>query len=66
MAYCKLSNMNPIKNVGKLRCSGRVGSSCSTSGTYHVTLDTNPVITSIVLSMLTLYFIYCCDDVWSF
>ena len=29
---------------GKLRCSGRVGSSCSTSGTRRVNLVTNQVI----------------------
>jgi hypothetical protein len=28
---------------GELRCSGRVGSSCSTSGTCNVTLVTNLV-----------------------
>jgi hypothetical protein len=26
----------PLKIGGELRCSGRVGSSCSTSGTRHV------------------------------
>jgi hypothetical protein len=30
--------------VVELRCSGRVGSSCSTSGTRRVNLDTNPLI----------------------
>ena len=35
---------NPLKTGGELRCSGRVCSSCSTSGTCHVTLITNPVI----------------------
>jgi hypothetical protein len=34
----------PLKTGGKLRCSGRVNSSCSTSGTRHVNLVTNPVI----------------------
>ena len=34
----------PLKTGGELRCSGRVGSSCSTSGTRRVNLDTNPVI----------------------
>jgi hypothetical protein len=34
----------PLKPVGKLRCSGRVSSSCTTSGTRHVNLVTNPVI----------------------
>jgi len=30
----------PLKTGGELRCSGRVGSSCSTSGTCRVTLVT--------------------------
>ena len=30
--------------MGELRCSGRVGSSCSTSGIRRVNLATNPVI----------------------
>ena len=34
----------PIKTGGELRCSGRVGSSCSTSGIRRVNLVTNPVI----------------------
>jgi hypothetical protein len=34
----------PLKTGGELRCSGRVSSSCSTSGTRCVNLDTNPVI----------------------
>ena len=34
----------PIKTGGEIRCSGRVGSSCSTSGTRRVNLVTNPVI----------------------
>ena len=33
-----------ITSGGELRCSGRVGSSCSTSGTRRVNLVTNPVI----------------------
>ena len=32
-----------LKIGGELRCSGRVGSSCSTSGTLRVNLVTNPV-----------------------
>jgi hypothetical protein len=36
--------MNPTKNRDELRCSGSVGSSCSTSGTRRVNLVTNPVI----------------------
>jgi len=39
-----LSNTSPLKAMGDLRCSGRVGSSCPTSGTRRVTLITNPVI----------------------
>ena len=34
----------PLKSGGELRCSGRVSSSCSTSGTHHVNLIKNPVI----------------------
>ena len=34
----------PLKTGGKIRCFGRVGSSCSTSGTRRVNLVTHPVI----------------------
>jgi hypothetical protein len=34
----------PLKTGGELSLSGRVTSSCSTSGTRHVNLVTNPVI----------------------
>jgi len=34
----------PLKTRGELRCSGRVSSSWSTSGTRRVNLVTNPVI----------------------
>jgi hypothetical protein len=34
----------PLNTGGELGCSGRVGSSCSTSGTRRVNLVTNPVI----------------------
>jgi len=34
----------PLKTGGELRCSGRVSSSYSTSGTRRVNLVTNPVI----------------------
>jgi hypothetical protein len=34
----------PLKTGGELRCSGRVSSSCSTSGTRRVNIVTNPVI----------------------
>ena len=38
------NNMNPAKTGGELRCSGRVSSSCTTSGTHRINLVTNPVI----------------------
>ena len=34
----------PLKTGGELKCSGRVNSSCSSSGTRRVNLITNPVI----------------------
>ena len=34
----------PLKTGGEFRCSGKVSSSCSTSGTRRVNLVTNPVI----------------------
>ena len=34
----------PLETGGELRCSRRICSSCSTSGTRHVNLVTNPVI----------------------
>ena len=34
----------PLKTGGELRCSGRVSSSCSTSGTRRINLVTNLVI----------------------
>jgi len=34
----------PLKTGNELGCSGRVSSSCSTSGTRRVNLVTNPVI----------------------
>jgi hypothetical protein len=33
-----------LKTVSELRCPGRVGNSCSISGTLHVNLVKNPVI----------------------
>jgi hypothetical protein len=33
-----------LKTGGELRCSGRVGSSCSTGGTRRFNLVTNPVM----------------------
>jgi hypothetical protein len=38
----------PLKTGGELRCSGRVGSSCSNSGTRRVTLVTNPGLCYII------------------
>jgi len=35
---------NPLNTGGELRFSGMVNSSCSTNGTRHVTLLTNPVL----------------------
>jgi hypothetical protein len=34
----------PLKTEGELRCSGRISTSCSTSGIHRVNLVTNPVI----------------------
>ena len=34
----------PLKTRSELRCPGMVGSACSTSGTLHVNLVKNPVI----------------------
>ena len=36
--------LTPLIPEGELRCSGRVNSSCSTSGTHRVNLVTSPVI----------------------
>jgi len=41
----KSSNTNPTKKGSELKCSGRLSSSCPTSGTRRVTLVTKPVIT---------------------
>ena len=38
------SNTNTTNNGDKLRCSGRVSSSCSANGTHRVNLVTHPVI----------------------
>jgi hypothetical protein len=51
----------PLKPGGELRCSGRVGSSCSASGTRRVNLVTNPVASHLcsykeVLSKLNYFF----------
>jgi hypothetical protein len=68
--YCGRETRTPLKTGGKLVCSRRVGSSCSTSGTLRVNLVTNPVIShkwgknwslfvvfhlAIVLSVFLLY-----------
>jgi hypothetical protein len=46
----------PLKIGGELRCSGRVGSSCSTSDIRRVTLVTNPVhCEGYSISMLHLF-----------
>ena len=36
--------LTTLKTGGELMCSGRISSSCSTSGTRRVNLVTNPVI----------------------
>ena len=43
----KIELHEPIKTEGELRCSGRIGSSCSTSDTRRVDLVTNPVISHV-------------------
>jgi len=43
-----------LKTGGELRCSGRVSSSCSTSGTRRANLVTNPVISNCDISILPL------------
>ena len=40
----------PLKTEGELRCSGRVNSFCSTSGTCRVNLVTNSVISHATIS----------------
>jgi hypothetical protein len=37
-----------LKTGGELRCSGRINSFCSTSGTRRVNLVTNPVISFVL------------------
>jgi hypothetical protein len=52
----------PLKTGGELSCSGRVGSSCSTSDTRRVNLVTNPVISHEARKMCcmnTLLFYLC-------
>jgi hypothetical protein len=43
------SSTNPTKTGGELKCSGRVGSSCSTSDTRRINLVTNPSLPKQVL-----------------
>ena len=38
------ATLTPVKSGSELRCSRKVSSSCSTSGTHRVNLVTNPVI----------------------
>ncbi len=55
-------HLHTKKTGGELGCSGRVGSSCSTSGTRQVTLVTNPEFTTtgtFPLSFVTQIF---CND----
>ena len=40
----QIGSCEPPKKPGELGCSGRVSSSCSTSGTRRVNLVANPVI----------------------
>jgi hypothetical protein len=40
----KTKDQAPLKTGDEFKYSRRIGSSCSTSGTYCVTLVTNPVI----------------------
>ena len=50
--YKQLSTKHTHKTKGgELRCSGRISSSCSNSGTRHVNLFTNSMILSFCLSL---------------
>ena len=44
LEFCDVLIQVSLKTGGELRCSGRVGSSCSIGGTRRVNLVTNPVI----------------------
>ena len=44
----------PLKTRGELRCSSMVSSSCSTSGTCHVNLVTNPVYVILCLTVVAI------------
>jgi hypothetical protein len=49
----------PLKTGGELRCSGRVSSSCSTSGTRRVNLVNPNPMSSIELILERLFFFTC-------
>jgi hypothetical protein len=53
-------SQTPLNSGGELRCSGRVGSSCSTSDTRRVNLFTNPMIraTCSISSILCRHFTF--------
>lgn len=40
----KIGHINPTKNGGHLKCSGKLSVSCSTCGSSHVTYGKNLVI----------------------
>jgi hypothetical protein len=50
----------PLKTGCELRCSGRVSSSCSTSGTHRINLVTNPVISHVYTENMLELFWQCC------
>ena len=56
----------PLKPGGELRCSGRVSSSCSISGTRRVTLVTNPVISQEDLIFHLIHICFALVDMWTF
>jgi hypothetical protein len=45
-SFCNsnIQTRTPLKTWGELRCSGRIGTSCSTSDIHRVNLVTNPAI----------------------
>ena len=49
----------PLKTGDELRCSGRVSSSCSTSGTHRINLVTNPVISHVYTENMVELFRQC-------
>jgi UDP-N-acetylglucosamine transferase subunit ALG13 len=50
----------PLKTGGELRCSGRVNSFCSTSGTHRINLVTNLVISHAYTENMLELFRQCC------